>query len=56
MLAIPIGFAIYLTGITFGIIAFLKKEKGLIKYISLLSIPAGVLFVVFISHLFGGEI
>ncbi|AJD90286.1 hypothetical protein JMA_09690 [Jeotgalibacillus malaysiensis] len=56
MIAIPIGFTIYLIGVLYGIIAFLKKEKGLIKYISLISIPLGVLFIVFISHLFGGEI
>ncbi len=56
MIAIPIGFTIYLIGVIYGIIAFLKKEKGLIKYISLISIPLGVLFIVFISHLFGGEI
>jgi len=56
MIAIPIGFAIYLTGITLGIIAFIKKEKGLIKYISLISISLGVLFVVFLSYIFGGEI
>ncbi|MDZ5712568.1 hypothetical protein [Jeotgalibacillus haloalkalitolerans] len=56
MIAIPIGFAIYLIGVIFGMIAYFKKEKGLIKYVSLISIPLGVLFVVFISHLFGGEI
>ncbi|WP_313892460.1 hypothetical protein [Psychrobacillus sp.] len=56
MIAIPIGFAIYLTGIALGIIAFIKKEKGFIKYISLISILLGVLFVVFLSYIFGGEI
>lgn len=56
MIAIPIGFAIYLTGITLGIIAFIKKEKGFMKYISLISISLGVLFVVFLSYIFGGEI
>ena len=56
MIAIPIGFTIYLTGITLGIIAFIKKEKGFIKYISLISISLGVLFVVFLSYIFGGEI
>ncbi|WP_277584339.1 hypothetical protein [Psychrobacillus antarcticus] len=56
MIAIPIGFAIYLTGITLGIIAFIKKEKGIIKYISLSSISLGVLFVVFLSYIFRGEI
>lgn len=56
MIAIPIGFAIYLTGLTLGIIAFIKKEKGIIKYISLSSISLGVLFVVFLSYIFGGEI
>lgn len=56
MIAIPIGFAIYLTGITLGIIAFIKKEKGFIKYLSLFSILLGFLFVVFLSYIFGGEI
>jgi len=56
MIAIPIGFAIYLTGVALGIIAFIKKETGLIKYISLMSISLGVLFVVFLSYIFGGEI
>ena len=56
MVAIPIGFAIYLTGITLGIIAFIKKEKGFIKYLSLISILLGVLFVIFLSYIFGGEI
>ncbi|MFJ7973789.1 hypothetical protein [Psychrobacillus sp. NPDC096389] len=56
MIAIPIGFAIYLTGIALGIIAFIKKEKGFMKYISLISISLGFLFVVFLSYIFGGEI
>lgn len=56
MITIPIGFAIYLTGITLGIIAFFKKEKGIIKYISLISISFGVFFIVFLSYIFGGEI
>ncbi|MFJ8063906.1 hypothetical protein ACIQYS_04670 [Psychrobacillus sp. NPDC096426] len=56
MIAIPIGFGIYLIGITFGIIAIIKKEKGVIKYISLISISLGVLFVVFLSYIFGGEV
>ncbi|MCG7335081.1 hypothetical protein MHZ95_07305 [Sporosarcina sp. ACRSM] len=54
MVAIPIGFAIYLTGVALGIIAFIKKEKGFIKYISLISISLGVLFVVFLFSIFGG--
>ncbi|MFF2754462.1 hypothetical protein ACFVR1_12045 [Psychrobacillus sp. NPDC058041] len=53
MIAIPIGFAIYLTGITIGIIAFIKKEKGFMKYISLLSIPLGVLFIAFLYAIVG---
>ena len=56
LIAIPVGFAIYLTGVALGIIAFIKKEKGFIKYISLMSISLGVLFVVFLSYIFGGEI
>ena len=56
LIAIPIGFAIYLTGLALGITAFIKKEEGFIKYISLTSISVGVLFVVFLSYIFGGEI
>lgn len=53
MIAIPIGFAIYLTGITLGIIAFIKKEKGVLKYISLLSLIFGVLYVAFLFAIVG---
>ena len=56
MIAIPIGFTIYIIGVTLGIIAFKKKEKGFMKYISVISISLGVLFVVFLSYIFGGEI
>ena len=43
-----IGFGVYLTGMVLGIIAFFKKEKGLMKYISLLSISLGVLVIAFL--------
>ena len=56
MVAIPIGFAIYLTGVTLGIIAFYKKEKGFLKYISLLSLSLGVVYVMFLFAIFGGGI
>ncbi|MDN4608556.1 hypothetical protein [Sporosarcina highlanderae] len=56
MVAIPIGFAIYLTGLTLGVIAFLKKEKGFLKYISLISIALGVLYILFLFAIFGGQI
>lgn len=56
MVAIPVGFTIYLVGVTLGIIAFNKKEKGFLKYLSLISIVLGVLYVVFLSVIFGGEI
>lgn len=55
MIAIPIGFAIYITGVILGIIAFVKKEKGFIKYISLLSISLGILYILFLSFIFSGE-
>lgn len=55
MIAIPIGFAIYIAGVILGIIAFVKKEKGFIKYISLLSISLGILYILFISFIFSGE-
>ncbi|MBD7984379.1 hypothetical protein H9649_07295 [Sporosarcina sp. Sa2YVA2] len=56
MLAIPTGFVTYLTGIGLGITAFLKKEKGFMKYISLFSLVLGVLYVVFLFAVFGGTI
>ncbi|MDE0582543.1 hypothetical protein ON064_05740 [Planococcus sp. A6] len=55
MIAIPIGFAIYITGVILGLIAFIKKEKGIIKYISLLSISLGILYVFFLIFIFSGE-
>ena len=48
-----IGFGIYSTGIVIGIIAFFKKEKGFIKYISLLSISLGVIFLAFLYAIVG---
>ena len=48
-----IGFGIYLTGLVFGIVAFFKKEKGFMKYISLFSISLGVLFIVFLFAIVG---
>ena len=48
-----IGSGIYLTGIVLGIVAFIKKEKGFIKYISLLSISLGVLFIAFLYAIVG---
>ncbi|REB10092.1 hypothetical protein DVB69_04615 [Sporosarcina sp. BI001-red] len=56
MLAIPIGFVTYLTGVSLGIIAFLKKEKGFMKYIALIFMALGVLYVVFHFAVFSGEI
>lgn len=53
MIAIPIGFGIYLTGLVLGIIAFLKKEKGVMKYFSLLSLSLGVLFIAFLYAIVG---
>ncbi|MFJ7936021.1 hypothetical protein [Sporosarcina sp. NPDC096371] len=48
-----IGFCVYLTGIVLGIIAFFKKEKGLMKYISLLSISLGILLIAFLYAIVG---
>ncbi|WP_391118586.1 hypothetical protein [Psychrobacillus sp. L3] len=48
-----IGFGIYLTGILLGIVAFFKKEKGFMKYVSLLSVSLGVLFIAFLSAIVG---
>ncbi|SFQ77399.1 hypothetical protein SAMN05421670_0263 [Psychrobacillus psychrotolerans] len=50
---ICIGFGIYLTGIVLGICAFFKKEKGLMKYISLLSVSLGALFIGFLYAIIG---
>ncbi len=51
---ISIGIGIYLTGIVLGICAFFKKEKGLMKYISLLSIIYIIYFIAFIYGIIGG--
>lgn len=56
MIAIPVGFVTYLIGIGYGITAFRLKEKGFLKYVSVLSLPLGVLYIVFMAHVFGGEI
>ena len=48
-----IGFGIYLTGIVLGIYAFFKKERGFMKYISLLSISLGALFITFLYTIVG---
>ena len=56
MIAIPVGFAIYITGVILGLIAFIKKEKGFIKYVSLLSISLGILYILFLFFIFSGEI
>ena len=48
-----IGFGLYLTGIVLGICAFFKKEKGLMKYISLLSVSLGALFIAFLYAIVG---
>lgn len=48
-----IGFGIYLTGIVLGICAFFKKEKGFMKYISLLSILSSILFIAFLYGIIG---
>lgn len=53
MWGIPIGFIIYLIGLILGGIAFSKKEKGFLKYISIISILLGVIFVVFLYNIFG---
>ncbi|MGN7410059.1 hypothetical protein [Sporosarcina sp. SAFN-010] len=50
---IIIGFGIYSTGIVIGFIAFVKKEKGFIKYISLLSISLGVIFLAILYAIVG---
>ncbi|MFC4356252.1 hypothetical protein ACFO0S_14420 [Chryseomicrobium palamuruense] len=56
LLAIPIGLTIYLVGLIASIQAFLRKESGYMKYFSLLSIIPGILLILFLSHVFGGEI
>ncbi|GKV70514.1 hypothetical protein NCCP2716_30120 [Sporosarcina sp. NCCP-2716] len=48
-----VGFGIYSTGIVISIIAFLKKEEGLLKYISLLSISLGAIFLAFLYAIVG---
>ena len=48
-----IGFGVYLTGIILGFVAFFKKEKGFMKYISLLSISLGFLLIAFLYSILG---
>lgn len=47
------GFGVYSAGIILGIVAFFKKEKGFMKYLSLLSISLGVLFIAFLYAIVG---
>ncbi|TQR14848.1 hypothetical protein [Psychrobacillus vulpis] len=53
MWEIFIGFTIYLVGLILGGKAFLKKEKGFLKYISLLSVVFGIIYVVFLFGIIG---
>lgn len=48
-----IGFGIYLIGLGLGIGAFIKKEKGFMKYVSLISISLIVLFIAFLYAIVG---
>ncbi|KOP29317.1 hypothetical protein ADM98_10555 [Exiguobacterium sp. BMC-KP] len=57
MITIPIGLAIYLIGIGLGIVAFRRREPGILKYISLTcAVPLGVLLLVFLGFIFSGQI
>lgn len=53
MWGIFIGFTIYLIGLILGLRAFIKKEKGFLKYISLISLIFGVLYVAFLFAIVG---
>lgn len=53
MWGILIGFIIYLTGLILGGIALFKKEKGFLKYTSIISLVFGIGFVAFIYNIFG---
>lgn len=48
-----IGFAIYLIGVVLCLTAFFKKEKGFVKYIALLSISLGVVYLSFLYAIVG---
>ncbi|WP_290786738.1 hypothetical protein [Exiguobacterium sp. UBA7533] len=57
MITIPIGLAIYLFGIGLGIVAFRRREPGILKYVSLTcAIPLGVLLLLFLGFIFSGQI
>ncbi|MFA1642837.1 hypothetical protein AB5N96_08220 [Chryseomicrobium imtechense] len=56
MLWIPIGFFIYLIGMSLAVYAFVKKEPGFMKYVALSPLVLGGLFLAFLTYLFGGEI
>jgi hypothetical protein len=57
MITSPIGLAIYLFGIGLGIVAFRRREPGILKYVSLAcAIPLGVLLLLFLGYIFSGQI
>ena len=51
--SVIIGFSIFIVGVVFGIKAIIKKEKGLLKYFSLFTIPLGILFLMFLFAIIG---
>ncbi|WP_114746369.1 hypothetical protein [Falsibacillus pallidus] len=46
---ISIGIAIFIFGVIFGVMAFAKKEKGVLKYISVFSVIIAVFFVGYLA-------
>ncbi|WP_433744473.1 hypothetical protein [Falsibacillus pallidus] len=46
---LSIGILIFISGVIFGVIAFAKKEKGVLKYISVLSVIVVVFFVGYLT-------
>lgn len=51
--SVIIGFSIFVVGVVFGIKIIIKKEKGLLKYFSLFTIPLGVDFLIFLFAIIG---
>lgn len=51
--SVIIGFSIFIVGVVFSIKAIIKKEKGLLKFFSLFTIPFGILFLIFLFAIIG---
>ena len=51
--SIFIGFSLFIIGVIFSVMAIIEKEKGLLKFFSLMTIPIGILFPLFLFAIIG---